>query len=195
MSAASDRAMKLMAYADGELEGEELLEVERLLAADEDAARTIAQLGSLGDFVRLGHEVAVAPRLAKVDLTDAILSSIESEERKAGVEAAPPVISLDAGRRRRRIGAAVAGALALAASVFVMTRPETEKPVAHRPGAGVASAPTEESAVAAASGASGPGVEVDPAESPGQSVSVFYLPSANELSTSVVVWVDETGEK
>ena len=32
-------------------------------------------------------------------------------------------------------------------------------------------------------------------ESAGKSVSVFYLPTANELSTSVVVWVDETGEK
>ena len=32
-------------------------------------------------------------------------------------------------------------------------------------------------------------------ESAGKSVSVFYLPTSNELSTSVVVWVDETGEK
>jgi hypothetical protein len=39
------------------------------------------------------------------------------------------------------------------------------------------------------------GVEVQAFESPGHSVSVFYLPSANELSTSVTVWVDESGEK
>ena len=40
-----------------------------------------------------------------------------------------------------------------------------------------------------------PTVEVETVESPGQSVKVFYGPAANELTTSVVIWVDDTGEK
>ncbi len=44
----------------------------------------------------------------------------------------------------------------------------------------------------AANGAPGTGVAI---ESAGKSVRVFYLPTANELSTSVVVWVDENRRK
>lgn len=184
-----DRMTKLMAYADGELEGDERLEVEKLIATDVDAARFVRELGTLGDYVRMGHEDAVAPAIAKVDLTSAIMDAVAKE--KIAPHAAAPVTnvsSLDAARaRRRKIGAAVVAALALAASVFVMTRQKTEAPLAKAP------ATAEPPAVVAATG--GAGVEVEAVESKGHSVSVFYLPSANELSTSVVVWVDETGEK
>ena len=80
MSASSDRMMKLMAYADGELEGAERDEVEKLLTSDAEAARIVAQMGGLGDFVRLGHEENVAPIVAKVNLTDAIMKKVESAE-------------------------------------------------------------------------------------------------------------------
>ena len=56
--------------------------------------------------------------------------------------------------------------------------------------------PAPEATVASnVSSGNGAGVDVSTVNSPGSSVSVFYLPTANELSTSVVVWVDETGEK
>lgn len=184
-----DRMTKLMAYADGELEGDERLEVEKLIATDADAARFVHELGTLGDYVRLGHEDAVAPAIAKVDLTSAIMDAVAQEKiAPHAPKPAPNVTSLDEARaRRRKIGTAVVAALALAASVFVMTRQKTEAPLAKAP------ATAEPSAVVASTG--GAGVEVEAVESQGHSVSVFYLPSANELSTSVVVWVDETGEK
>lgn len=190
MSASSERLMKLMAYADGELEGEELAEVEKLLASDADAASTVAQMGALGDFVRLEHERAVAPRVANVDLTDAIMKACEKEEIAPHTPVRGTVTSLSEARaRRRKIGGAIVAALAVAASVFALTRQKEEAPLAQAPVAPAASP----SAVAVAS--NGPGVEVEAVESAGHSVSVFYLPSANELSTSVVVWVDETGDK
>jgi anti-sigma factor RsiW len=204
MSAASERMLKLMAYADGELEGDERLEVEELLATDSDAASIVAQMGSLGEFVRLGHEDAVAPRIAKIDLTDAIMAAVANEKtEQAGAKpGASNVASFDAARaRRRKIGTVTVAALALAASLFFVIRQnqQAEAPIAHVPAKpakveAVTPAATE-APPAGALASTGPGVEVDAVESPGHSVSVFYLPSESELSTSVLVWVDETGEK
>lgn len=196
MSASSsntERMMKLMAYADGELEGAERAEVEKLIASDKDAARIVAQMGGLGDFVRLGHEDKVAPIVAKVNLTDAIMKAVENETMEpAKPKAAGNVTSLDAARaKRRNVGVAVAAALALAASIFVMTRDkQDEKPIAVKP----TPTQTAPSTLANVNASASAGVEVEAVESPGHSVSVFYLPTANELSTSVTVWVDETGE-
>lgn len=185
MTAPSERIMKLMAYADGELEGDERTEVEKMIASDGEAARIVAQMTSLGDFVRVGYEDAQAKRVASVDFTSDIMAAVEKEK----IDGPPPrvkVASLDAARTRRRTAVAVAvGVLALAASIAVVMRQKEEAPIAQGPGN--PSAPVN----ASVSG----GVEVEAVESPGQSVSVFYLPTGNELSTSVVVWVDETGEK
>jgi hypothetical protein len=81
------------------------------------------------------------------------------------------------------IGAGIVAAIALAASIFVFAQHHGEETP-------MAVAPTP--AVQPANAVPGTGVAI---ESAGKSVSVFYLPTANELSTSVVVWVDETGEK
>jgi len=56
MSMSSERMMKLMAYADGELEGSEKAEMEKLVESDEEAARVVNAMLGLGDFVRTGHE-------------------------------------------------------------------------------------------------------------------------------------------
>jgi len=48
--------MKLMAYADGELEGAERAEIEKLVESDEEAARIVNAMLGIGDFVRLGNE-------------------------------------------------------------------------------------------------------------------------------------------
>lgn len=202
MSMSSERMMKLMAYADGELEGADKAEIEKLVASDEEAARVVDAMLGLGDFVREGHDAKVAPVIAKVDLTDSIMKAVE----KAEIEPAKSnVTSLDAARaKKRNVGVGVVAALALAASIFfVMQNKPDEKPMAAKP----KPVPTQTQAQTASpqqmasndvpsmNASSGAGVEVEAVESPGHSVSVFYLPTANELSTSVTVWVDETGEK
>lgn len=207
MTMSSERMMKLMAYADGELEGADKAEVEKLVASDEEAARVVNAMLGLGDFVREGHDAKVAPVVGKhdrVDLTDAIMKAVakaEIEPAKAETKkAAGNVSSLDAARaKKRNVGVGVVAALALAASVFfVMQNKPEEKPMASRP----KPVPTQVSPQQMASvelpsvnATTSAGVEVEAVESPGHSVSVFYLPTANELSTSVTVWVDETGEK
>jgi anti-sigma factor RsiW len=186
MSVSNERMLKLMAYADGELEGAELEEVQAWLAEDPNAVRVVNELANLGELVTLGHEGSSAAKaIATFDIADAVLSRLHEEPKRE--HASPAAVSLDAARARRqrnlRMGGLVAAALALAASVFLVTRNKEEQPMA------VTVQP-------AATVAGGPGVEVDVVETPEQSVSVFYLPSESSLTTtSVVVWVDETGGK
>jgi anti-sigma factor RsiW len=179
-----DRLLKVMAYADGELDGPERAEVERWLATDPDAARFANDLAALGDLVELGHGGSPDARaIASFDVADVIMTRV-------GDAAPAAVVPLDAARARRRtsvrVGGGLAAALALAASVFLMTRHRDEQPLAHAPARPVQASPPP---------SEGPGVDVDLVQTPGRSVSVFYLPSETNLTTSVVVWVDETGEK
>jgi anti-sigma factor RsiW len=185
----SERMMKLMAYADGELEGADRAEVEKILATDIDAVRFVNEMAGLGELVQIGRkDASVSKTVASFDIADAVISKIESEKVET------QVVSLDAARERRKprnlkIGAAVAATLALAASVFLMTRQPKEQPMATSPKA--TQAPIAQTQEAMPS--HGEGIEVDAVESPG--VSVFYLPGQN-ASTSVVVWVEESpGEK
>jgi len=202
MSLSSENMLKLMAYADGELEGDEHLEAEKLLATDPDSVRFVEQLGGLGELVELGYaEGAAGKAVAKFDITDSVMTLAKPAPQGA------KVTSLAAARDKKmaqssggaaKVGVAIVAALALAASVFLVTQHRNdETPMAKGPSVREnAAQPAPATTVAsAASGSSGAGVDVSTVNSPGNSVSVFYLPTANELSTSVVVWVDETGEK
>lgn len=193
-SLSSEQMLELMAYVDGELEGAERTKVEGWLASNVDAARFVDELAGLGDLVTLGHQgSADAKAVVSFDIADAVMAAVEKEGARAKTEeaakAAPaPVISLEARRQKNlKVGGAVAAALALAASVFVMVRnKEEEAPMARAPVPAV-----QPSALASAE----PGVDVDLVETAGDSVRVFYLASESSPTTSVVVWVDESGGK
>lgn len=182
MSLSEDRMMRLMAYADGELEAAERDEVEGWLAADPDARRFAQDLGILGELVKEGH--AASPHgkiIAAFDVADAVMDAVAREKPASNV------VSLDTRRQKSvRIGGVVAAALAIAASVFLVTRHKDEVPLAAAP-------ETPQVAVATADPAAG--VEVEPVESQGESVQVFYLANESSPTTSVVVWVDEQGAK
>jgi anti-sigma factor RsiW len=193
-----DRLLKLMAYADGELDGADLLEVEAWLAEDAKAVRFTNDLANLGDLVKTGHAASRdAKAVASFDVADAVMARVESEPTSAAEPR--PIAAAKAGgnvralaerrQSKMKLGVGVVAALALAASVFVMTRNKDEQPMARAP------IPTVQPSPVAAESSGGPGVDVDLVETPGHSVSVFYLPSESSLTTSVVVWVDETGEK
>ncbi|HSO39081.1 MAG TPA: hypothetical protein VLT33_41425, partial [Labilithrix sp.] len=182
---------------DGELEGAERTEAEMLLASNVDAATFIEQVAGLGELVELGHDDRLGKRLKAFDVADAVMAAIARDTPAAAeTTRATNVTSIDAARVARdrniqkktgglKIGVAIAAALALAASAFVFTQHRNdEAPMALAPPPPVQPAP--------ANGAPGTGVAI---ESAGKSVSVFYLPTESELTTSVVVWVDETGEK
>jgi hypothetical protein len=205
MSLSSENMLVLMGYADGELEGDDRAEAEALLAREVDAVRFVEQIGGLGDLVQLGHDARSAETIAAFDIADAVMARTAlTTEVKSAAALAAGVTSLAAAREKRagatnrpasrlKVGAGIAAVLALAASVFVFAqRPTAEAPMAKAPSVPAVETPGE---APRAPTSAGTGVEVSTVNSPGNSVSVFYLPSANELSTSVVVWVDETGEK
>jgi anti-sigma factor RsiW len=197
MSLSSDNMLKLMAYADGELEGDELEEAQKLLATDPDSVRFVEQIAGLGDFVQLGHEAKSAKTIAKFDVTDAVMASVKDAKPVAA-----KVVSLAGAREKKKensglkIGGGIAAALALAASIFIFAQHRTdETPMAKAPISAPAAPGNQVSPASTVATNSGAGVDVSTVNSPGNAVSVFYLPTANELTTSVVVWVDETGEK
>jgi len=165
VKAAPDKMLKLMAYADGELSGAEKKEVEEILAKDPEAKRFVAEIGTLGAFVKLGHQ----PK--DIDVTDAVMAAVKEQPAEKS-----NVVSLADRRSRTKTAAVVIGVLALAAGTVFYSRPK-ETPLAKAP------APVAEPAL--------PGVVVEPIESPGQSVKVIYGPGTNEMTTSVIIWVDE----
>lgn len=202
MNLSQDALIKLMAYVDGELAGDDKREVEALLAQNIDALRFVTDLSVLGTGVAL----ALEPRTASFDVADAVMAkaaTTRQDAKTAPKASVPPVASLAKAREKRAsrapVVAGVVAVLALAASLFLVARPK-EAPVALSPGPAVpvpraVTPDTSAGALAVAetpAPASSGEVEVEAVDSP--TVSVFYLPSANELSTSVVVWVDETGE-
>ncbi len=183
MSLSSESMTKLMAYADGELDGAERAEAETLIAADADATRFVEQIAQLGELVESGHEARRGKAIATFDVADDVMARLQVESFSKAAD----VVSLASRSRPKsslllKVGVAVAATMAVAASVFAFVRHRAEE-------APMAAASDH---AAPAGGASGTGVAI---ESAGNSVSVFYLPTANELSTSVVVWVDESGEK
>lgn len=188
MSLTAERMMKLMAYADGELDDDERAEVEGWLETDADAIRFANEVVNLGVLVNAGHrDSPKAKAIASFDIADALMAAVEKEETPARVPEAPaaPVVSLEARRQARlRVGGAVVAALALAASVFILARSKEDAPMARAP---VPANPVVASAE--------PGVDVELDETESESVRVFYLANESSPTTSVVVWVDEPGGK
>jgi anti-sigma factor RsiW len=208
VSLSSENMMKLMAYADGELEGADLEEAQQLLATDPDSVRFVEQLAGLGELVTQGYDEGSGKIVAKFDVADSVMALTKSASKTESKSTPASVSSLAAARAKRgapadprfKIGAGIAAALALAASLFLFAQHRAdEAPMASTNTPAVPSSPTVDPAAGSPSVATvssgGTGVSVSTVNSPGNAVSVFYLPTANELSTSVVVWVDETGEK
>ena len=174
-SLSQEQMLEVMAYADGELEGDDKDRIEKLIADDPEAKELFASIGALGQGVRgcLDYEA--------VDVRDAVMGKLRPNEH-------------DKMRLRRvaRTRFAIAGAsvLAVAAAVMLLVRQNGGKtPVAQTEGTGA------ETALASASTN---GVQVDFVDTP-SAVSVFYVPAestsgaeeATQTAPSVVVWVDE----
>ncbi len=194
MTLGSEMRTKLMAYADGELSADEQAEVEALVSRDEEAARFVAGLGLLGDAIRGAYQERSAAKIEGFDVADAVMARLAASSSPPAANVIPigerRSRAWSIGERRSRawsIGAAVVAVCSAAAAVALYARGPEEAPLATAQPAAV---PTN--AVEPASEHTG--VEVEAVESAEHTVSVFYLPAANELSTSVVVWVEEKGE-
>jgi hypothetical protein len=185
----------LMAYVDGELDGEAKTKAEKLVAENADARRLVDEMRALGPIVQKVYEPPAAS--ASEGIADFVMAKIAEGEPPARKSIrAPKLVDLRAEREKRiKVGAAIAAAIALAAGVAFMTQKvnEQHRPIATPTPPVTAPAPapapvaSEQQAVVAAAG----GVDVEQVDSP-KEVSVFYLPSATDTNaSSVVVWIDD----
>lgn len=169
-----DRAklIQLMAYADGELDADDLAALEDELTQNPAAVEVVDSIRGLGDRVR--RDMFTAP-----DLTDAIMAHVSAASSNrptsvAAVEGAK-VLDLAAMRARRfKIATAVGSLVAVAAAVMLWIggRPAGELPI------------SSELATSAM------GVEVQQVDSR-ENVTVFSIPALHSNASSVVVWLGD----
>jgi hypothetical protein len=202
MTLSREAMLELMAYADGELDGDARVRVQALLAESAEARAVVSALETLGEVVS-----EVEEHRAKSDGADGIADVVLL--RIAGAESQEPLLRpapassrvaaardggaaggrATAGRRRVRASAAVGAVLAMAAAVALLVR-SREAALGSLFGG-------RETAVVSPAGsseASGGGVEVESLDSPDVPVSVFYQPASggpNLTAASVVVWINE----
>lgn len=181
-----EETLALMAWADGELEGEEAAAAEALLERAE-ARAFVDALSVLGDGVR----AAEAGRPLPLDgLLEAVMARLPEADGDRAAKVRTEIAPIDRAvlKRQGRTRAAVVGgtllAMAAAAVAYVHTQPnETASRLPAKPPVAVAVR----------------GVQVDTVEAAeNREVSVFYVSgkegSAEDESPSVVVWIDDPGQ-
>jgi hypothetical protein len=211
MSLSRETMTELMALADGELDGEARERAEKLAAESPEARRVVDAMRSpaLGVWLAEGMDERTA---AADGIADAVMAKIEAARRDAGIEG---VVRLS-GARPRRSGitrgqvAAMAGFLALAATIFLYMRNDRDGTDGVAPVASVVApttAPSAEaltvpppSAMAQAPHPpqAGQGVEVDEIDSPAHDVTVFEIPGSGMAAAasggappSVVIMIED----
>ncbi len=212
MSLSPETMTELMALADGELDGEARERAEKLAAESPEAQRVVDAMRSpaLGVWLAEGMDARTA---AADGIADTVMAKIEAARRDAGIEG---VVRLS-GARARRSGitrgqvAAMAGFLALAATIFLYMRNDRDGTDGVAPVASVVAPPTAApsaeapplpppSAMAQAPHLpqTGQGVEVDEIDSPAHDVTVFEIPGSGMAAAasggappSVVIMIED----
>lgn len=197
MSLSQETMMELMSLADGELEGEAKVRVEKLVAQSEEARRALAGLRAPHLSLWLSDSLAQRADKAGVGgIADVVMGAIAANGSAGAVPAAAPagheappsptVVRLDAARRRpgSRSGALVVtfvGVAALAAGVALFVK-STTKPAEEMPIASVGTQSVDvQRPPSEPSGAGSLGVEVDDIDSPSRGISVFEISLAPSL--------------
>lgn len=210
MSLSREAMLDVMAYVDGELDGEALDRTEALLASDEDAARLALELRTLGDCVRVVQtDRALGPDAKNPDqIADDVMKALDKN--------VVPIGSLAARRRNAIIAGSISTVLGVAAAWFLIIHAPSQNPEASVAQATVQTAkpipmptdkpddvappstPPVDTDKMAAEAYMQSGVDIESVESPKHEVSVFYVPgtaSANPNGSSVVVWIGEDEKK
>ncbi len=195
-----DEMRELMAFADGELEGEARERAARLVAQSEEAARLVETLQSPALARALADVMDERVAAGAADgIADAVMAKLGATSAGASVvriEDARP-----ARTRRTRVQVAIASsltALALAAGVALYVQasrePEAASPVASM---GIPSQTAKPLATAVL--AEQQGVQVDEIDSPRHDVHVFEIPAGSAAAaaanpphpSSVVIMIED----
>ena len=191
----AETMLELMAYADGELDGDDLVRIESLIATDVDAERVVSSMHTLGDCVRVSEGERRVPKI--VDrVVDDVMAKIEAEKaRRTVVPLQPRPIRL----RNAIVAGTISAAIAMAAGWAMFVRPPDDTPPAPVAVVAPKAVPTA-APVAPTVTPDGTGVDLNQVESPAGQVSVFYVPAvaaggiADENVSSVVLWLGDDGK-
>lgn len=193
MSLSQETLIELMALADGELEGEELARVERLVAENDEARQVVESMQSpvLGTFLQ---DEVNAHGPAADGIADAVMGKLGAGggAEGGGVVRLTDVRARRASRTQVLVAVATAG-LALAAGIALYVHggrgaDETQAPVASvgTPSVDLQMPPAPPSQ----------GVEVNDVDSPSHGISVFEIPlgaakAATAGPSSVVIMIED----
>jgi hypothetical protein len=191
VSLSRETVLELMAFADGELEGEAKERAEKLALESQEARRVVDAMRATDLRTWLGEAIA-----QRAPAADRIANDVMA--KLASTPSAQPVRKSRSARRPRVVTMSIvaASALAIAAGWVVVLRSgdrstESAQLVA---GGGAGVSPVVSPPLA---GGSKRGVEVEEIDSAAH-VSIFEISAIANASTpsSVVVWIDdEPGEK
>jgi anti-sigma factor RsiW len=185
MSLSRETMMDLMAFADGELEGEDRARVEQLVAENSEARSVVDAMRSpaIGEWL----EGEMAERTAAADgIAGAVMAKLPARAPSRG-RSPVAVISIGA-------------ALALAAGVALILRSQGETTETHVPVASVEMPSIDMQPPPVAAQRPTQGVEVDEVDSP-RDISVFEIPLAGAAAanangpSSVVIMIEDEGKK
>jgi anti-sigma factor RsiW len=203
MSLGQETVLDLMAYADGELDGDARKRVEELVASSEEAARMVDEFRTLTACIQISEKSRRVPK--SVDrIVDSVMERLPAAP--APVVNEPKVLKF----KRAAAAGAVSLVLAMAAGwlMFFRTVPAPTTPVAtiqaptsptspaseQQAAAPPPTAPDPQQATASAENAdpTGGGVDLEQVESPSHEVNIFYVPAvAAANASSVVVWIGD----
>jgi len=186
MSFPQETMLQLMAFADGELEGEDRARVERLVAENGEARSVVDAMRSPAIGTWLEGEMAERAKAAD-GIAGAVMAKLPARAPSRG-RSPVAVISIGA-------------ALALAAGVALILRSQGESTESHEPVASVQMPSIDMQPPATVAQRPTQGVEVDEVDSPSRGISVFEIPVAGVAAanangpSSVVIMIEDEGRK
>jgi len=150
--------LELMAYLDGELEPERVVELEARLASDANLAARVRELEAIGDFLRDDADRLYGPRVDAI--VDDVMARVQGVSPAVGLhderprleavprsEIAPPTSRLTRTKKNTVIWVAFGTVAAAAAALVLYVRSTHDTPVAKTPPAAPMSSSAEKVAV------------------------------------------------
>jgi anti-sigma factor RsiW len=186
MSLSRETMLELMAFADGELEGEDRARVERLVAESSEARSVVEAMRSPAIGAWLEGEMA--ERAAAADgIAAAVMAKLP---KRAPARGRSPAVVISIG-----------AALALAAGVALILRSQGASTAVHGPVASVDTPSVDMQPPPSMAQRPTQGVEVDEVDSPSRDISVFEIPVVGAAAanangpSSVVIMIEDEGKK
>jgi anti-sigma factor RsiW len=186
---------RLMRYVDGELENDDVAEVEKWLSESEEARALVRDLGTLRDGVRA---IADERGSRAGSIADSVMARVANEGPVSRTRVrAVPIGDTKRARRIQAVIPAIGLALAAAAAVVVYLRPHTHpvSTASERPSAALAPeplSPTSSTPAEVAVAEPESGASIESVDFGAQNGTIFIVASGPQ--STPVVWLMDDGD-